>query len=217
MLSGKLIPQRTLHALRILAASVWATSWERIYRQVFWLADGTRDSERIAILLHKSERLIYQVIIELAVAGYLSVQNYRKVVVMNISLLKQSFEMIAPRKEEFASSFYQRLFADYPQTRSLFAQTDMKRQEGALMATLAFVIAGVERGENLTPILQQLGGKHHRYGAQADHYPVVGAVLLETFHEYLGLEFTSEMQDAWAQAFELISAQMLVGARQQAS
>ena len=135
---------------------------------------------------------------------------------MDINMLKQSFEMVAPQKEAFAHSFYERLFAYYPETRSLFAHTNMSRQESSLMATLAVVVAGVERGDNLTPTLHQLGDKHDRYGAKPEHYPLVGGVLLETFHEYLGPRFTPAMQDAWSQAFELISGQMIEATHHQA-
>lgn len=129
---------------------------------------------------------------------------------MNIALLKQTFEMVVPQKEAFAHSFYQRLFDCYPQTLQLFANTNMKRQEGALVATLAVVIAGAERGDNLAPILQALGKKHTGYGAEAAHYPLVGEVLLETLREYLGSNFTPEVQEAWTQAYDLISTQMQV-------
>ncbi|GER88234.1 flavohemoprotein [Dictyobacter vulcani] len=135
---------------------------------------------------------------------------------MDVNMLKQSFEMVAPQKEVFAHSFYERLFSYYPATRPLFANTNMVRQEESLMATLAVVIAGVERGDNLTPTLHQLGDKHERYGAKPEHYPLVGGVLLETFHEYLGTRFTPAMQDAWSQAFELISGQMIEGSHRQA-
>jgi hemoglobin-like flavoprotein len=128
---------------------------------------------------------------------------------MDVSLLKQSFNRVAPQEEEFAQSFYQRLFSYYPETLQLFAHTDMKRQGNSLMATLAAVIACAERCENLVPTLQKLGAKHHQYGAKPEHYPLVGSVLLETFHEYLGQNFAIEMQDAWNQAYELISEQMI--------
>ncbi len=136
---------------------------------------------------------------------------------MNAALLKESFEMVAPRKEEFAHSFYQRLFSQYPQTRSLFAHTDMKKQESSLAATLAVVVAGVERGDDLTSTLQSLGEKHRAYGAVPEHYPLVGGVLLQTFDEYLGPKFTDDMQKAWLEAYEVISEQMLVGAGQRIS
>lgn len=207
------IPRRTSYAQNLTVfASSWASSWQRHYRQIFWLSDGQRDVGRIATLLHKEEPLVEQVIKELTVSGYISIQIERKVLVMNVALLKQSFEMIVPIKDEFAHSFYQRLFSYYPETLQLFANTNMKRQEGSLMATLATVVAGVERGDNLTPVLHDLGKKHYNYGARPEHYPLVGGVLLETFNEYLGPKFTIEMQDAWSQAFDIISGQMIESA-----
>jgi hemoglobin-like flavoprotein len=200
------IPERSIQT-----SDAWA--WQRLHRQIFWLADGRRDAQRIAQLLHKPLISIEGVIVELQQAGYISLRSERKVVVMNVQLLKESFDMIVPQKDAFAHSFYERLFTDYPQTQPLFAQTDMRRQEGALMATLAAVIAGVERGENLVATLQQLGQKHKRYGAKAEDYPLVGAALLETFQHYLGSRFTPEMQDAWAEAYEIISTQMQEGAK----
>jgi methyl-accepting chemotaxis protein len=131
---------------------------------------------------------------------------------MNVALLNESFNMIVPHKDAFALSCYQRLFTHYPQTQLLFAQTNMRRQEGALMATLTTVVAGVQRGDNLVPILQQLGQRHKRYGVKAEHYPLLRAALLETFHHYLGPRFTLDMQKAWEEAYEMISAHMLKGA-----
>jgi hemoglobin-like flavoprotein len=187
-------------------------AWPRLPRQIFWLADGRRDTRKIAVLLHRPLPLINQVTGELAADGLLLLRHEKKTLVMNAALLKESFDMIAPQKDAFAHSFYERLFLDYPQTRALFARTDMRRQEGSLAATLATVVAGVQRGATLVPILQQLGSKHKRYGAQAEHYPIVGAVLIETFHDYLRARFTAEMEEAWEEAFEIISAHMLEGA-----
>lgn len=211
MLSQKLlIPQRTPYALgNTIFTSPWATTWQRVYRQVFWLSDGQRDVRRIATLLHKPEAQIEWVIRELTVGGYTSMQMERKVLVMDGVLLKQSFEMIIPQKGAFAHSFYQRLFAYYPETRKLFANTDMKKQEISLLATLATVVASVERGENLAPTLRSLGERHQHYGAAPDYYPLVGGVLLETFNEYLGPRFSIAMQDAWNKAFEIISSHMV--------
>lgn len=130
---------------------------------------------------------------------------------MNAALLKESFDLIVPRKEEFAHSFYERLFRDYPQTRSLFA-ADMRRQEMALVAALATVVAGVQKGENLVPVLRKLGSRHRGYGATAAHYPAVGVTLLATLREYLGPRFTPEVENTWSEAYSAISSQMMYGA-----
>ena len=83
---------------------------------------------------------------------------------MKATLLNESFDMIVPHKDAIAHSFYERLFTEYPQTQPLFTQTHMRRQVGALLAALATVVAGVLRGDNLVPMLQQLGQRHKRYG-----------------------------------------------------
>jgi hemoglobin-like flavoprotein len=210
----KLIPQRSLDALNTtLFTASWVFSWQRMYRQVFGLSDGVRDTEKIAKLLHKPEKVIKKVVDDLAVLGYLSLQHEQKELVMDIALLKQSFEMITPQREAFAHCFYQRLFFSYPELQSLFAKADMKKQERSLLVSLAFVVAGIERGDNLRPMLHMLGEKHQRYGATVDHYPLVGGVLLETFHQCLGSKFTPEMQNAWSQAYEFVSTQMIKGAK----
>jgi len=131
---------------------------------------------------------------------------------MNVALLKESFDMIVPHHDVFAHSFYERLFTEYPQTQPLFAQANMRRQVGALLATLTTVVAGALRGDDLVPMLQQLGQRHKTYGVEAEDYLHFRVVLLETFHHYLSLRFTPEMQQAWEEAIELISAQMLEGA-----
>jgi len=88
---------------------------------------------------------------------------------MDARLLRSSFDLIAPEKDQFAEAFYQRLFEKYPQTRPFFANTDMSMQARALAATLALVVAGVEKGDDLTPTLQSLGARHRTYGVQPEH------------------------------------------------
>src|SRR5689334_2485482 len=69
-----IIPDRTEYAkhLQTMYAGL-ATSWKRIYRQVFWLADGSRTVERISTLLHKPTERIVQVIGDLLVSGHIKV------------------------------------------------------------------------------------------------------------------------------------------------
>ncbi len=129
---------------------------------------------------------------------------------MDPVLLRQSLELI-PDKTQFAELFYQQLFTDVPAAEILFQQTDWPRQYSSLMGTIAFVVAGVERGDNLTSALQTLGKKHTNYGAQPEHYPLVGTALITTFQQHVP-GFTASMEDSWQQAFAVISDQMIKGA-----
>jgi hemoglobin-like flavoprotein len=199
------IPRRSEFSVYLAMASAWATMWPRSYRQIFALVDGQRNTERIAILLHKQPEFVSEILDTLLASGYISLRIPKKELLMNASLLRASFDLVEPRKEEFAEAFYNRLFAEYPQTRAFFAKTDMKRLYSALAATLAVVVAGVEKGENLVPILRNLGERHVRYGVKPEHYPIVGKVLLETFSDFLDPNWTPAFQEAWNQAFEIIS------------
>ena len=212
-----IIPRRTEYAQRLTTMrTAVATTWARLYRQVFWLSDGRRTVEYISVLLHKPSNKIEEVTYELLVSGHVNVQAGEKELGMDPVLLKESFNMVAPHKEAFARHFYSQLFEQYPQTRQLFPPTEegMRRQESSLIATLAVVVAGVERGENLTQVIRKLGERHHRYGAQAAHYPLVGQLLLQTFQDFLGDNFTPQMKEAWSKAYEIISTEMLKGVNQ---
>ena len=127
---------------------------------------------------------------------------------MDASLLRASFDLIESRKDEFAEAFYNRLFEKYPETRQFFAQTDMPKQARTLAATLAVVVAGVEKGENLVPTLQSLGARHKTYNVLPEHYPLVGEILLETFQSTLGPQWTSAYQGAWIEAYQVIAQTM---------
>jgi methyl-accepting chemotaxis protein len=127
---------------------------------------------------------------------------------MDASLLRTSFDQVAPNKEKFAAAFYDRLFASFPETKQLFAKTDMRKQQATLMAAIAMVVSGVEKGENVVPVLQELGQRHKTYGVTAEHYPQVAQALLETFSEFLGPQWTPEVKGAWVDAYTVIASTM---------
>jgi hemoglobin-like flavoprotein len=131
---------------------------------------------------------------------------------MDIKLLRESFDLVAPNKEQFAQDFYTRLFNVYPQTQSLFADTDMQQQQAALMGAIAGVIAGIEKGDNVVPALQRLGAKHASYNVKPEHYSLVGIALIETFQQHLQDKFTPPIQQSWLEAYGVISDQMILGA-----
>jgi hemoglobin-like flavoprotein len=130
---------------------------------------------------------------------------------LEVTLLESSFEQVARNKEDFAAVFYQRLFAQFPQTQPLFAQTDMKHQQNALLAALALVISALKNGEQekLASVLKGLGQRHVSYGVRPEHYQMVAVALLETFALFLGSEWTPQLKDAWTEAYKAIVALML--------
>ena len=130
---------------------------------------------------------------------------------LQIELLETSFQEIAPRGEAFVATFYDKLFAEFPQTKAFFASTDMKEQQKKLLGALALVIQNLRKPDVLAGALKGLGQRHETCGVRPEHYPIVGAVLLETFAAFLGERWTPALRDAWAEAYQAVCSLMLAG------
>src|SRR5262249_49854059 len=114
----------------------------------------------------------------------------------------------------FVTAFYERLFTRYPETRVLFAATDMFEQRKKLQRSLTLIIEHLQDPDALAPLLKDLGQRHVSYGVRIEHYPMVGAVLLETFADCLGSHWRQGHQDAWVRGFEAVSTLMWQGAQE---
>ncbi len=131
---------------------------------------------------------------------------------LNIELLEESFDAVAPQGNELVETFYRHLFSDFPQVKPLFEQVEMTEQKKKLLASIKLVVENLRRPEVLGPALEELGARHVAYGAEEAHYPAVGQTLLKSLSEIAGDAWTDEYQEAWAEAYGEISQIMLAGA-----
>jgi hemoglobin-like flavoprotein len=132
---------------------------------------------------------------------------------LNVELLEQTFQSVAPQADAFAASFYSTLFDDAPAAQPLFVHTDMNKQKKMLVSALAYVVENLRNPEALSETLQGLGARHVGYGALTPHYPIVGAALLKTLETYLGEAWTPAAQQAWTDAYGAVTDMMLAGAQ----
>jgi nitric oxide dioxygenase len=125
-----------------------------------------------------------------------------------VKLVQESFAKVAPISETAAVLFYDRLFAVAPQVKAMFP-ADMAEQRKKLMATLSVVVNGLSNLDSTLPAASALARRHVSYGAKVEHYPVVGDALLWTLQKGLGDEWTPEVANAWAAAYETLSGFMI--------
>src|SRR5258708_3810394 len=125
-----------------------------------------------------------------------------------VKLVQGSFAKVAPISETAAELFYGRLFEIAPQVRAMFPD-DMSEQRKKLMATLAIVVNGLNNLDTILPAASALAKRHVGYGAEAGHYPVVGAALLWTLEKGLGDAWTPPVAAAWTQAYTTLSGFMI--------
>ena len=116
-----------------------------------------------------------------------------------IELVQSTWKRVVPISDQAASLFYGKLFELDPDTKLLFAQTEMEAQQKKLMQMLSVAVHGLGRLDQIVPAVQELGKRHVHYNVQDDHYDTVGAALLWTLEQGLDDAFTPEVQEAWAQ------------------
>ena len=131
---------------------------------------------------------------------------------MDITLLRSSFETLKPQADDLAQRFYARLFSTYPQVRPLFKTNDFAEQRRKLMASVAAVVALVDRPEQLRPVLATMGRQHAEIGVQRHQYDFVRASMLAAMSDHLGERWTPELSHTWDAALRFVSDEMCAAA-----
>lgn len=126
-----------------------------------------------------------------------------------IELVENTFSKLSDNADKLVENFYKRLFERFPEVKPMFANVDQKEQEKKLLSSLVLVVNNIRKPDVLGPALTNLGKKHQKYGAVAEHYPVVAGVLLEVMSELAGDLWTDEVEQAWTNALNTVATAML--------
>ncbi|WP_309720663.1 globin domain-containing protein [Armatimonas sp.] len=119
-------------------------------------------------------------------------------------LLEGALAREAAEEQTLAALFYSQLFKVAPKTRALF-HNRLCVQEVKFTQMLEALREGLDRLDNLVPILWQSGRNHKLYGAQSAHYVVVGDVLLWALEQRQApVPLTEETREAWQAFYSLV-------------
>ena len=124
-----------------------------------------------------------------------------------VTLVQETFAVIAPIADDAAALFYRRLFELDPSLQAMF-KGDMSEQRRKLMQMLTAAVKGLNHLDRLVPVVEDLGRRHAKYGVADAHYDTVGAALLWTLEKGLGSAFTPDAREAWATVYGLLATTM---------
>jgi hemoglobin-like flavoprotein len=138
--------------------------------------------------------------------------NQEDVIMTNeqIKLVQDSFRQVAPIAETAAQLFYARLFELDPDLELLF-KGNLTEQGRKLMQMLGLAVNGLDRMEQLLPVVRSLGSRHVTYGVRDKDYGTVGKTLLWTLRKGLGDAFTPEVEAAWTNVYATLASAMQSG------
>lgn len=126
--------------------------------------------------------------------------------------IESSFNLLKPKATALVDTFYDLLFAQFPQVRGMFP-ADLDGQKGKLVGALAFVVANVRNPDALAKTLREMGARHVKYGTREEHYPIVRDVMLQAMARTAGSDWNQTLEQDWAWALNTVAALMIEGAQ----
>lgn len=122
-------------------------------------------------------------------------------------LVQTTFADVVPIADTAAKLFYGKLFELDPELKSLF-KGDMEEQGRKLMKIIATAVNGLDRLDEIVPVVEDLGKRHVGYGVKDKDYNTVGTALLWTLKQGLDSSFTPEVEEAWTVVYTLLADTM---------
>jgi hemoglobin-like flavoprotein len=127
-----------------------------------------------------------------------------------IDLVKKSWATVATiEMETVGALFYNRLFEIAPEVKPMFNKSTMAEQSRKLLSMLSYVIAKLDKLDEILDEVSKLAKRHVQYGVKEAHYTAVGAALLWTLEKGLGDLWNDETKAAWIETYTILSGAMI--------
>eukprot|EP00927_Polykrikos_kofoidii_P051327 TRINITY_DN45119_c0_g1_i1.p1 TRINITY_DN45119_c0_g1~~TRINITY_DN45119_c0_g1_i1.p1 ORF type:complete len:419 (+),score=114.49 TRINITY_DN45119_c0_g1_i1:111-1367(+) len=142
----------------------------------------------------------------------------------DIELVQQTFARVAMLgADNVGKVLFMKIFKKAPQALQLFSfgaegLSDPYRlwraggpavgHAAKVVTTVATAVGLLNNLDQLVPVLQDLGMRHHGYGIVPAHYDVVGEALIESLQLALGPLFTTSVQNAYLKVYTTVKSVM---------
>ncbi len=134
----------------------------------------------------------------------------------NIELVKKSWAIVATLEMEMVGGlFYNRLFEVMPEVKPMFSRTPLPEQSKKLLTMLSYIIAKLDKIEDILDEVAKLARRHTQYGVVDEHYAAVGSALLWTLQKGLGKQWDDELAIAWTEVYTTLANAMMVASREE--
>lgn len=122
-------------------------------------------------------------------------------------IIRQTVPVLEQHGEHLADCFYKNMFRHNPEVISFFNPAHLHAgvQQRALATAICTYAQHADNPERLRQAIELIAHKHVSLGIKPEHYPIVGSNLLLTLREVLGEAATTEVIDAWAEAYAILA------------
>ncbi|HSU72135.1 MAG TPA: globin domain-containing protein [Micrococcaceae bacterium] len=130
---------------------------------------------------------------------------------MDAEALKRTWATVSGAGDEAPLYFYSHLFITHPELREMFP-VSMASQRDKLFSALGHIVSNVDKLDEVTDFIEQLGRDHRRFAVQPEHYSAVGASLMAALKQFLGPQWTDSVAADWSSAYGQIAKVMVIAA-----
>ncbi len=134
----------------------------------------------------------------------------------SIALVKESWAQVSTLEMEMVGGlFYNRLFEIMPEVKPMFSRTALPEQSKKLLTMLSYVIAKLDKLDDIMDEVTKLAKRHNGYGVTPEHYTAVGAALLWTLEQGLGAAWNEPLKMAWTEVYTTLAGAMIAGQQEE--
>lgn len=125
-----------------------------------------------------------------------------------IEIVKSTAPVLEQHGEAITKVFYRLLFENHPELKDVFNMTHQKKgsQQKVLANTIFKYACHIDKLELLGGAVESIAQKHTSLSISKEAYPIVGENLLAAIKEVLQDAATTEIIDAWAEAYGDLAA-----------
>jgi len=120
------------------------------------------------------------------------------------TLVLQSWKKVEPATPEAVDLYFKTLFAVDPGLRMTFPE-DLDREGKRLFSVISTAVRMLDQVDELTPVLRDFAEHYERRGVRDRDFSTIGIALINSLRHQLGPEFDAATQEAWIDAYSLIS------------
>jgi len=126
----------------------------------------------------------------------------------HISIVKSTIPLLEDAGSALTNYFYKRMFKNNPEVKHIFNLTNQEtgRQQFALFEAIANYAKHIEDLAHLSSAVERISQKHTSFNIQPAHYQIVGHHLIETLRELAPDAFTSDVEEAWTEAYIFLAS-----------
>lgn len=124
-----------------------------------------------------------------------------------IALVLESLDRLTQDPDRVICLFYGRLLILDPALHALFPEDSLAHGR-RFLEVFHQAVSGLYTPEIIIPLVKDIGQAHARHGVQPCDYHTFGQALLWTLAQIPGDAFTTEVYEAWTEAYYLLAGLM---------